>query len=69
MLQDRFDRQDEILADIQKNLREHVEVDQEYWKKIDVTEGNVDLLKWLFGSTLTTLVGSGIAWIITHLKG
>lgn len=65
----RFDKQDQMLEDINKNLREHTEKDEQYWTKIDVTEGQVDLLKWLFGGFSITTIGSAIAWVITNIKG
>ena len=69
MLKYRFDQQDEMLQNIHLNLQEHIEKDQVYWKKIDVQEGQVGLLKWLFGGTITTLFGSFVAWIISSIKG
>lgn len=69
MLKDRFDRQDEILGNIERNLSEHTKKDEVYWKKIDVQEGQLSLLKWLFGGTITTLAGSFAAWVIAHIKG
>lgn len=65
----RSDRQDESLDRIEHILVQHIDKDERYWKKIDVQEGQVDLLKWLFGGTITTLLGSAVAWIITHIKG
>ena len=69
MLQERFDRQDRMLTNIETNLKEHTQIDEKYWRKLDIQEGQVSLLKWLFGGTVTTVIGSGVAWIITNIGG
>ena len=69
LINERSDRQDRKLDRIEDLLSSHIEKDERYWKKIDVTEGQVSLLKWLFGGSTATLVGSAFAWLVTHIKG
>lgn len=69
LINERSDRQDRTLNRIETMLSEHITKDEIYWRKIDIHEGQLGLLKWLFGGTITTLIGSGVAWVITHIKG
>lgn len=69
MLRDRLESIDNRLGDIRDTLSDHIEKDEGYWKKIDVQEGQIDLLKWMFGGTITTTVGAFVAWIISSVKG
>lgn len=69
LINDRSNKQDDTLERIETMLAEHIQKDEVYWRKIDVQEGQLGLLKWVFGGTVTTLAGSFIAWIIAHIKG
>ena len=59
LLRDRFDRLDAELSSLNTTLKEHTTLDALYWKKIDETEAQVSLLKWLSGSLL---LSSLLAW-------
>lgn len=61
---------DHRLEDIQNDLRDHVAKDEVYWKKIDVQEGQITLLKTIFGSTaFVGFVSGAWAWFTTHMRG
>ena len=45
MLKERFDRQDEMLAEIKGTIKEHTEKDERYWAKIDIHEAQLSTLK------------------------
>lgn len=69
LINERSDRQDEMLDKITKLIEDHAKADEKYWTKIAVAEGQINLLKWMFGGTITTLIGSACAYIITNIKG
>ena len=69
LINERSDHQDASLDRIEAILVKHIEKDEIYWRKIDVHEGQLNLLKWLFGGTITTILGSFFAWVMTHIKG
>lgn len=69
MLRDRLDSIDNRLGDIRETLNDHIAKDETYWQKIDVQEGQIDLLKWMFGGTITTTIGAFFAWIVSGIKG
>lgn len=69
LLRDRFDKQDQMLEEIRDTLKDHAKKDESYWKRIDIAEGQIGLLKWMFGGTITTLIGSAMAYIITNIRG
>lgn len=66
LLMDRFDQQDKMLDEIRENFKEHHEKDEHYWRKLDVQEGQVNLLKVIVGGVITVLVGSW-SWIISKI--
>lgn len=44
----------EDILDLKKSLKEHIAHDERYWRKIDVQDGQITLLKVLLGGgTLT----------------
>ncbi len=59
LLVDRFDRQDKVLMEIKDTIKEHVEKDEKYWKKIDVQEGQIKLLKGM---------GTGFIAVLGYLE-
>lgn len=65
MIRDRFTYQDEMLKDLVTSLKEHIKTDQEYWKKIDVQQGQINLLKAIGGSSVLTAFGAYI-WSKFH---
>lgn len=69
MLRDRLESIDDRLGRIETSIRDHVTQDEAYWKKIDILEGQLSTLKWLFGGSISTAIGSFMAWLITHTKG
>jgi len=69
LINHRSDQQDRVLAEIKGMIREHTKEDERYWKKIDIQEGQLGVLKWLFGGTITTIIGSAFAWFMAMLKG
>ena len=44
---DRLARIDKKCDEIVETMKEHVEEDKLYWKKIDKVEGQVSLVKWI----------------------
>lgn len=50
----------EDILDLKKSLKEHTEQDARYWRKIDVQEGQITLLKVLLGSGTFTGVLYGL---------
>ena len=68
MLTKRFDSQDETLKEIKDSFKEHLEKDETYWRKIDVQDGQITLLKVLLGSSSLTALITGIwLWFSTKL--
>lgn len=63
MLRDRFGQLDAELCKLHGTLKEHVDLDALYWKKIDANEAKIDVLKWLFG--IVSAAGTAIAgWLV-----
>lgn len=60
MIRDRFDAQDRVLEDIQSSIATHVTKDEAYWKRLDVQEGQMTLLKAIGGSSALAAIG---AWL------
>ena len=64
MLRDMKSELHEDIIDIKKSLKEHVDQDTRYWRKIDVQEGQITLIKVFFGSgTFMGLVYGLWQWI------
>lgn len=69
LINQRSDQQDRVLDEIKGLIRDHTKEDEKYWKKIDIQEGQLSVLKWLFGGTITTAIGSVFAWFVSTMKG
>lgn len=53
LLRDQFATMNHKIDSLHADVRDHVEKDERYWKKIDTQDGQISMLKWIFG-------GSGI---------
>ena len=63
LMRDRFDRLDNEMTSLNTTLKEHTEMDQRYWQKIDQQEAQISLIKWLGGSiSMSGLLG----WLFSH---
>lgn len=49
LLRDRFDKQDQMLEEIRDTLKDHAKKDETYWRKLDIQEGQIALLKLIIG--------------------
>lgn len=56
----RFDAQDKVLERICTTLEAHTDDDKKYWRKIDVAEGQIKLIKGVGASSIATALG---AWL------
>jgi RNA binding exosome subunit len=59
-LQRRFDSLDRQLGSISKDLRDHIEKDEEYWRRLDDQKAQIALVKWLGG---TGILSSAALWL------
>ena len=53
-----FETTNEKIDAIGISLNDHVVKDQEYWKKIDVQQGQIGVLKAIGGSSILTAIGA-----------
>lgn len=66
LMRDRFDKLNAELEMLHKTLRDHIEMDALYWKKIDTTEAQLTFVKWL----VSGVSGSALlAWLTTKFGG
>lgn len=63
LMRDQFERLHTELASLNTTLKEHTEMDQKYWQKIDAQEAQISLIKWL-GSGLS--ISGLLGWLFSH---
>jgi ABC-type transport system involved in cytochrome bd biosynthesis fused ATPase/permease subunit len=66
LVNQRSDRQDDTLDEIKKLLTEHIQKDEIYWRKIDIQEAQLSMLrKTILGmiATMTTIISAFWAWV------
>ena len=65
LLRDRFDNLDRELKTINETIKDHVDTDTRYWKKIDQQEAQLSVVKWLTSGA----AGTGLlAWLYNQFK-
>ena len=65
MIRDRFNNVDKDNTEMLTCLKDHIQKDEKYWKKIDTQEAQIRLIKWLAGSGLGTAIG---AWFYNTFR-
>lgn len=63
MIRDSLSDLKETCHGIRQDMISHIEKDEVYWRKIDQTEGQLSLIKWIGGSlSLSGFLG----WLFSH---
>lgn len=62
----RSDHQDAALEEIKTLLKEHISKDEIYWRKIDIQDAQLSMLKKIIlgmGAIMTTILSAFWSWI------
>lgn len=65
LIRDSLTRLEQTCQGIREDFKEHVKVDQEYWRRIDQQDGAVTVWKWIAGLG----GGSGMAAALSQWFG
>jgi hypothetical protein len=66
LIRDQFQAIHDKIDTIHTDLREHTKTDSDYWKKIDQHEGQISVLKWLFGGSGVMVTTAAWIWHKLH---
>lgn len=63
LMRDQFERLHQELGALNTTLKDHTDMDRQYWQKIDQQEAQISLIKWV-GSGLS--VSGLLGWLFSH---
>lgn len=69
LLRDQFKLVNEKIDSLQETMQQHVTQDSEYWKRIDETQGQINMLKWIAGSGFGSGMVAAFIWVYDKLTG